>query len=96
MPRAKADFEALYPCEFYTPEELLDPEQMYTIREIARLLQGLDAEAEVDADTEAVLVDWAVPWVMVNAADLVIAEPPTEDDPGFYGLRTDADRDGAA
>ncbi|MFD1633750.1 DUF5827 family protein [Haloplanus ruber] len=89
MPRSKESFEEIYPCEFYTPEELLDPEQMYTIQEIARLLQGLEPDAEVDEGTEAVIVDWAVPWVMINADDLVIGEPPTDDDPGYYGLRTD-------
>jgi len=89
MPRPKESFDEVFPCEFYTPEELLDPEQMYTIGEIARLLQGLEPDAEVDEGTEAVIVDWAVPWVMINAADLVIAEPPTEEDPGYYGLRED-------
>jgi hypothetical protein len=89
MPRPKDAFDGIYPCEFYTPDELLDPEQMYTIDEIARLLQGLDPDADIDEGTEAVLVDWAVPWVMTNADDLVIAEPPTDEDPGYYGLRTD-------
>lgn len=89
MPRSKDAFDGIYPCEFYTPDELLDPEQMYTIDEIARLLQGLDPDADIDEGTEAVLVDWAVPWVMTNADDLVIAEPPTDEDPGYYGLRTD-------
>lgn len=89
MPRPKDAFEELYPCDFYTAEELLDPAQMYTIDEIGRLLQGLDPDAEIDEGTEAVLVDWAVPWVMTNADDLVIGEPPTEDDPGYYGLKID-------
>jgi len=34
---------------------------MYTIPEIARLLQELDPDAEIDPDTEAVLIDWAIP-----------------------------------
>jgi hypothetical protein len=38
-----------------------------------------------------VLLDWAIPWVMFNAADLVIAEPPSDDDPGYYGLRREDD-----
>ncbi|WP_435066842.1 DUF5827 family protein [Haloplanus sp. C73] len=88
MPRPKDAFDELYPCEFYTPEELLESDQMYTISEIGRLLQGLDPDAELDEGTEAVLVDWAVPWVMVNAENLVIAEPPTDDDPGYYGRKT--------
>ena len=86
MPKPKDDFDALYPCDFYTPEELLDPDQMYSVYEIARLLQGLDADAELDVETEEVLLDWAIPWVMWNADDLVVAEPPTEEEPGYYGL----------
>ena len=89
MPRAKETFDQLHPCDFYTPAELLDPEQMYTVYEIARMLQGLDPDAEIDEETEAVLLDWAIPWVMDNAADLVVAEPPAEDAPGYYGLRGD-------
>ena len=89
MPEPKSAFDATYPCEFYEPEELFEPDQMYTVPEIGRLLQGLEPDAEVDPDTEAVLVDWAVPWVMVHAGDMVIAEPLTEDGPGYYGLATD-------
>jgi hypothetical protein len=88
VPRPKSEFDPV-PCEFYTPDELLDPAEMYTIREIGRLLQGLDPDADLDEGTETVLVDWAVPWVMVNADDLVVGEPPTDADPGYYGLRTD-------
>lgn len=89
MPRPKDAFDGIYPCDFYTPEELLDADQMYTIYEIARLLQGLEPDADIDEGTEAVLVDWAVPWVMKNAADLVVGEPPADEDPGYYGLKTD-------
>jgi hypothetical protein len=89
MPRPKSDFDGIYPCDFYTPAELLEPGQMYTVYEIARLLQGLDPDAEIEERTEAVLLDWAIPWVIVNADDLVVAEPPTEADPGFYGLKED-------
>ena len=95
MPRPKDSFEALYPCDFYAPEELLEPDSMYTVYEIARLLQGLDPDAEVDVETEDILLDWAIPWVVYNSADLVVAEPPTDDDPGYYGLRADGDFDGA-
>lgn len=89
MPTPKEEFDAVYPCDFYTPEELLDPEMMYTVYEIARLLQGLDPDAALEEATEAVLLDWAIPWVMRNADDLVVAEPPTEEDPGYYGLRAE-------
>lgn len=91
MPRPKADFEALYPCDFYEPAELLEPDRMYTVTEIARLLQGLGVDEEVDAETEQVLLDWAVPWIMYRSEDLVIAEPPTDDEPGYYGVREEGD-----
>ncbi|WP_135826076.1 DUF5827 family protein [Halorussus ruber] len=89
MPRPKSDFDQLHPCDFYTAEELLEADQMYTVYEIARLLQGLDPDAELEAETEDILLDWAIPWVMNNAADLVIAEPEADDEPGYYGLKTD-------
>jgi hypothetical protein len=91
MPEPKSAFDATYPCDFYEPAELFEPEQMYTIPEIGRLLQGLEPDAEVDPDTEAVLVDWAVPWVMVHAEEMVVAEPLSENGPGYYGLATDSD-----
>ncbi|SDM35602.1 hypothetical protein SAMN04487949_1390 [Halogranum gelatinilyticum] len=87
MPRPKDDFEQLYPCDFYTPEELLDEGMMYSVYEIARLLQGLEPDAEIDVGTEDILLDWAIPWVMRNADELVVAEPPAEDEPGYYGLK---------
>lgn len=89
MPRPKSAFDEIHPCEFYTPEELLEPESMYTVYEIARLLQGLDPDAAIEPETESILLDWAIPWVVINAADLVITEPPADDDPGYYGLRTE-------
>ena len=92
MPRPKSDFEQLHPCDFYTADELLDADAMYTVYEIARLLQGLDPDAEIEAETEDILLDWAIPWVMNNAEDLVIAEPESDDEPGYYGLKTDDER----
>ncbi|MFB6177539.1 MAG: DUF5827 family protein [Halobaculum sp.] len=91
MPRPKSDFDALYPCDFYSPEELLDSGKMYTVYEIARLLQDLEPEEELDPGEEDVLLDWAIPWVIQHGEELVIAEPPTEADPGYYGLREDGD-----
>jgi len=85
MPTPKDEFADLYPCDFYTPEELLDPDRMYTVYEIARLLQQLDPDAELDEETEAVLLDWAIPWIMTNSEDLVVAEPRDDDEPGYYG-----------
>jgi hypothetical protein len=87
MPVPKAEFDDLLPCEFYDPADLLDPDQMYTVYEIARLLQDLDPDADLDPETEAVLLDWAIPWVMDNADQLAIADPRAEDEPGYYGLR---------
>jgi hypothetical protein len=86
MPRPKDDFEELYPCDFYTPTELLDEEMMYSVYEIARLLQGLEVNAEIDEGIEDVLLDWAIPWIMRNSEQLVIAEPPSDEEPGYYGL----------
>ena len=88
MPVPKEEFEEVLPCEFYDPDELLDPDAMYTVYEIARLLQGLEPDAELEAETEAVLLDWAIPWVIDNAGELVVAEPRSEEEPGYYGLRT--------
>lgn len=88
MPKSKDEFDELYPCDFYTPEELLDEDKMYSVYEIARLLQGLDTDAEIDVGTEDILLDWAIPWIMRNAEELVIGEPPSEEEPGYYGLRT--------
>ncbi len=89
MPRQKAEFDALYPCDFYTPQELLDEELMYSVYEIARLLQGLDPDAEIDEGVEDILLDWAIPWIMRNSEQLVIADPPSDDEPGYYGLKSD-------
>ncbi len=86
MPRSKSEFDSLYPCDFYEPADLLETGQMYTVYEIARLLQGLEPEAELDRDTEDILLDWAIPWIMLNGDELVVAEPSTEDEPGYYGL----------
>ncbi|SDR07028.1 DUF5827 family protein [Natronobacterium texcoconense] len=86
MPVPKSEFDRLPPCDFYTPEELLEDDQMYSVYEIARLLQGLDPDAEIEAETESVLLDWAIPWIMFNADDLVVAEPRTDDEPGYYGI----------
>ena len=104
MPEPKSTFDATYPCEFYEPAELFEPDLMYTVPEIARLLQGLEPDAQVDPDTEAVLIDWAIPWVMSHAEDMVIAEPLEEDGPGYYGVAehavdgddTDGDVEGSA
>ncbi|WP_435129177.1 DUF5827 family protein [Halobaculum sp. D14] len=90
MPTPKSEFPELHPCDFYTPSELLSADSMYTVYEIARLLQGLEPDAEIDEGTEEILLDWAIPWVMQNADDLVVAEPRTDEEPGFYGLKESA------
>jgi len=88
MPVPKAEFDATYPCDFYEPAELLDPDRLYTVYEIARMLQELEPDAEIDEGTESVLLDWAIPWIVTNADDLVVAEPREDDEPGYYGLKT--------
>jgi hypothetical protein len=91
MPTPKAEFDRLFPCDFYAPAELLADDKMYTVYEIARLLQDLEPDTQLDASTEEILLDWAIPWVMRHADDLVVAEPPTEEEPGYYGLKRDGD-----
>ncbi len=86
MPRPKSDFDRFRPLDFRDPEEVLDDDTMYTVYEIARLLQGLEPDRELDAETENVLLDWAIPWMMVNAEGFVFAEPDADDEPGYYGL----------
>jgi hypothetical protein len=94
MPEPKSAFDGLYPCDFYEPEELLEPDQCYTVYEIARLLQDLDPDAALEPETEDVLLDWAIPWIMTNAEELVVADPRDDDEPGYYGLRRPEDLPG--
>lgn len=88
MPRPKSSFDRLRPFEFRDPEEVLDVDTMYTVYEIARMLQGLDPERELDVETENVLLDWAIPWMITNADALCFADPESDDEPGHYGLET--------
>ncbi len=87
MPVPRSEFEDLRPLSFRDPEEVLDPDELYTVYEIARLLQGLDPAAQLDVGTEDVLLDWAIPWMMQNAESFVFAEPRSEAEPGHYGLK---------
>jgi hypothetical protein len=86
MPRPKAEFEDLRPLEFREPEAVLDAGEMYTIYEVARLLQGVDPARELDVETENVLLDWAIPWMMTHSGRFVFAEPEADDRPAYYGL----------
>ncbi|WP_336023148.1 DUF5827 family protein [Halobellus salinisoli] len=88
MPKPKSAFETLYPYRLYEPEDVLDPEKMYTVPEIARLLQGLDPDAQLDADTEDRVVVWTIPWLMAHAEELVINDP-VGDEPGYFGVASD-------
>ncbi|MFB6169824.1 MAG: DUF5827 family protein [Haloarculaceae archaeon] len=87
MPRPKSDFDDLRDLAFREPEEVLDDDQMYTIYEIARMLQGVHPERDLDVETENVLLDWGIPWMMKYAERFVFAEPEADDEPGYYGLR---------
>lgn len=87
MPRPKEAFERTQPLAFKSPEEVLEAEMMYTTYEIARLLQGLDPGRNLDAETESVLLDWAIPWMIINAESFVFAAPAADDEPGYYGLK---------
>lgn len=86
MPQPRFEFDDLRPLEFREPAEVLDPEKMYTIYEIGRLLQGLEPDAELDIETENVLMDWAIPWMLNHSSEFVFAEPEDGTDPGYYGL----------
>ncbi|MUV90190.1 hypothetical protein GJ629_10055 [Halapricum sp. CBA1109] len=86
MPRERATFDDLRPLEFREPQAVLDEDKMYTIYEIGRLLQGLDPEADLDIETENVLLDWAIPWMLSHSESFVFAEPDSDDEPGYYGL----------
>ena len=87
MPVPKSEFEDIRDLEFREPDEVLESDQLYTIYEIARLLQGLEPGAELDVETENVLLDWAIPWMITNAEAFVFAEPAADDEPGHYGVK---------
>ena len=86
MPIPKADATDLRPFEFHDPEDVLDEDKLYTVYEIGRVLQGLEPDAELDVETENVLMDWAIPWMIKHAESFVFAEPAAESEPGYYGL----------
>jgi len=86
MPIPKEEAGELRPLAFRTPEEVLDEDKLYTIYEVARLLQGVDTDEELDIETENVLLDWAIPWMMSHADSFVFAEPASDSEPGYYGL----------
>jgi len=87
MPVPRSEFEDLRPLSFRDPAEVLDPDELYTVYEIARLLQGLGPGADLDIETEDILLDWAIPWMMQNADEFVFAEPRNDGEPGHYGLK---------
>jgi len=86
MPVPKSEYDDILPFDLHEPEEILDAEKLYTIPEIARLLQGLPVDAELSDFNESVFIDWAIPWMISNQGDLVIAEPRDEDVVGLFGL----------
>ena len=86
MPRPKSEFEDLRDLEFRDPDEVLDADKMYTIYEVGRLLQGVEPDRELDVETENVLLDWAIPWMLSHSEEFVFAEPEDDAEPGRYGL----------
>jgi len=86
MPVPRSAVDDVRSLSFREPDEVLDADKLYTIYEVARLLQGLEPDAELDRATEDVLLDWAIPWMVVNRDAFVFAEPVTDDEPGLYGL----------
>jgi hypothetical protein len=89
MPRPRDDFDDLRDLEFRDPEQVLEPAELYTVYEIARLLQGVPLDQELDVETENVLLDWAIPWLVYNQEQFVFAEPEHDSQPGYYGLKLD-------
>ncbi|QLD85043.1 hypothetical protein HWV23_04675 [Natronomonas halophila] len=87
MPRPREEFDDLREFQFRDPEEVLEDDQMYTVYEIARRLQGVDPERELDVETENILLDWAIPWMLDHSDAFVFAEPDDENEPGYYGLK---------
>lgn len=86
MPIPKDEADDLRPLAFRRPEDVLDSDKLYTVYEVARLLQGVPVDEELDIETENVLLDWAIPWMMNHADSFVFAEPASDQDPGYYGL----------
>jgi hypothetical protein len=86
MPAPKAEFDDVRSFDLYEPDDVLDPDLLYTIPELARLLQGLPADAELSEFNESVFIDWAIPWMIHNQDGLVFAEPDDEKVVGLYGL----------
>jgi hypothetical protein len=93
MPRPKSEFDDLRSLAFREPAAVLDADEMYTIYEVGRLLQGVDPERDLDVETENVLLDWAIPWMMNHSEAFVFAEPERDDEPGYYGLAPDVPAD---
>ncbi|KTG27186.1 DUF5827 family protein [Haloferax profundi] len=89
MPKPKDEFDTLYGYLLYEPADVLHADYMYTVPEIARMLQGLDPTTELSEDTEDRLIEWTIPWIIVNQEDFVINDPRS-DEPGYYGLHPDA------
>ncbi|ELZ93012.1 hypothetical protein C440_11951 [Haloferax mucosum ATCC BAA-1512] len=96
MPKPKDEFDTLYGYLLYEPADILDPDYMYTVGEIARLMQGLSVQADLNEETEDRIVQWTIPWIIANQDDFVINDPRS-DEPGYFGLHPDAvpdDEDG--
>ncbi|WP_276257595.1 DUF5827 family protein [Haloglomus litoreum] len=87
MPRPRDSFDDLRDLAFREPDEVLDANRLYTVYEIARLLQGVPLDEELDVETENVLLDWAIPWLVYNQQQFVFAEPEHDSQPGYYGLK---------
>lgn len=89
MPIERAEVDDVRPLEFREPAEVLEEDKLYTIYEISRLLQGLAVDSELDVETENVLLDWTIPWMMKHAEEFVFAEPREDSEPGYYGLASE-------
>lgn len=86
MPIQREEVDDLRPLAFREPADVLEEDKLYTVYEISRLLQGLDINDELDVETENVLLDWTIPWMLKHADSFVFAEPTDDTEPGYYGL----------
>ena len=78
MPIPRDDVEELRPLAFRQPEAVLETDRLNT---------------EIDPDTESMLLDWTIPWMLDNADSFVFAEPESEAEPGYYGLASESTPD---
>lgn len=66
MPQPKPEFDQLCPYEVYEPAKPLEPDTMYRVDEVARLMQDPPPTADLGPETEDRLITWTVPWLSTH------------------------------